>query len=227
MMLSNLVVYQLSASMSVVRGMNKAKSMGNSKLKNPDPNSQVFRQHQQSRLQRFDKLILTYVQYKQNEILINDASKLTGDQKDMDPEQTYKLNTQEINSILHLFNIFNKDQYLQFISQKLIKENLMKEFNKMMSKPHVPSDDSNTLDHLGHIHAIEVADAAESMLLLKFFRVMLKFLCHNVKFFLKVFDKLPKELLFGFYEELFKAIISEYRERLTNEFVTFKEDTKT
>lgn len=111
-MLSNLVVYQLSASMNVVRGMNKAKSAGNTKLKNPDPNSQVFRQHQQSRLQRFDKLILTYVQYKQNEILINDASKLTGNQKDMDPEQTYKLNTLEINSILHLFNIFNKEQYL-------------------------------------------------------------------------------------------------------------------
>lgn len=86
----------------------------------------------------------------------------------------------------------------------------MKEFNKMMSKPHKLADDSNNLDHLGHIHVIEIVDAAEPLLILKFFRVLLKFLCNNVHFFLKVFDKLPKELLFGFYDELFTAIISEY-----------------
>lgn len=43
---------------------------------------------------------------------------------------------------------------------------------------------------------------------------------------MRIFDKLPKDMLFEFYLELFKAIIAEYRERLTNEFVSLKEETK-
>jgi hypothetical protein len=58
--LCNLVVNQLGASLSVVK-----------ELASPD-SKQVFKQHQHNRLQRFEKLILTFVQYKQTEILEKD-----------------------------------------------------------------------------------------------------------------------------------------------------------
>lgn len=84
-MLCQLVVGQLQGRMKLVRDMGKGSTGAQAKERkgraahkmsdaDEDGNQQVFRQHQQSRLQRFDKLILTYVQYKQNEILKQDGS---------------------------------------------------------------------------------------------------------------------------------------------------------
>lgn len=74
-MLCQLVVGHLQGRMKLVRDMGKAsatsatsqskhrRARASSKASEQDDqaNQQVFRQHQQSRLQRFDKLILTYV----------------------------------------------------------------------------------------------------------------------------------------------------------------------
>ena len=71
--LSDLVVYQLSSSMNVVRDMNKVQtsntSNGKPGARGGGQDNQVFKQHQQNRLQRFDKLILTFIQHKSNEVL--------------------------------------------------------------------------------------------------------------------------------------------------------------
>ena len=75
---------KLVSGLSIVKGANK----------------QVFFQHQQTRLHRFDKLILTFVQYKQSEVL----------------ETTdYMSKSQEINAILQIFNIFSQEQYDLFV----------------------------------------------------------------------------------------------------------------
>ena len=68
--------------MSLVRDMGKGTKPSNKKLTQIESlnssgkdqqSQQVFRQHQQNRLQRFDKLILTYINYKQTEVLTSSS----------------------------------------------------------------------------------------------------------------------------------------------------------
>jgi len=61
-------------------------------------------------------------------------------------------------------------------------------------------------------------DVIENLEILRFFRGMIVFLEENVEFFIKVFDKFDKEKIQEFYKTLFGIIISQYAEKLTNEF---------
>ena len=52
----------------------------------------------------------------------------------------YKFNYQEINSILHMFQIFSQDQYKQFIQEKFIQQKLVKEFDKLIHNEKIELD---------------------------------------------------------------------------------------
>jgi len=98
-----------------------------------------------------------------------------------DPNQPiYKYNHLEINSILQLFNIFDQQQYSTFISQQLIKENLSKEFDKIMKSQNKIQAEGNNLQTLKHINQIETVDAVENLEILRFFRAIIVFLEENV-----------------------------------------------
>lgn len=85
--------------MNVVRDMNKVQSTTNQKPGNRgQQDNQVFKRHQQNRLKRFDNLIMTYVQFKQNDIF---SEEIKENMKDAAPDvDFYKYNHLEINSVL-------------------------------------------------------------------------------------------------------------------------------
>ena len=74
--------------------------------------------------------------------------------------------------------------------------------------------------------AVEAMELAEGRapFLVNFYGTLIRFLGQNVKFFGKVFDKMSKEKINGFYAELFQQIINEYKDRIKEEFVFLKLD---
>ena len=76
-----------------------------------------FKQHQRSRLFRFDKLIMTYLANKQDEVLENWSS-----------------NHAEIEAILTLLNMFDATQLRSFLVEKFIKDRLVNEFKDQLNQ---------------------------------------------------------------------------------------------
>lgn len=115
-----------------------------------------------------------------------------------------------------MFNIFSPEQYLTFLNTKFIKEKLLKEFELLLN------DQNSELDTFElEADAYEVGETNMNFVL-KFYTVLKVFLNQNISFFTKVFDKMSKDKVHDFFLELFKQLIHEYKERLTQQFISLK-----
>ena len=80
-------------------------------------NNKEFKQHQRSRLFRFDKLIMTYLTNKQDEVL-----------------ESWNDSRAEIEAILTLLNMFDATQLRSFLIEKFIRGKLVDEFKDQLNQ---------------------------------------------------------------------------------------------